>query len=485
MPVDLKGVFGKMWEMADAYKATTGHTIQKDGMAWLMSKKTWDQFCKESGSAAAGCLQPDQNKMLGCHVITSDDVPAKEVFLVMGSSNKWLQHPSGQPKTPKPKWKSNEGLVAGGSLTWNDVPISGTYTINGGGTAGSSTISVNGNIVNWTAGGGGISSGASGFYVYDSAGQNKQVYANFDLAKKKAQELGGLVNDLSSGVWWKSDNWSLIEMLGGPGAIKVGTHYVVVGGKSYHAHKSSITGEITVSESHPGGAPFNLNNIPKWWKLNDAGTIATVAYNTGETLEYAPAAFLLALKDKASKPVDIIELDGCKYKVWKFSNGAIEVKFWGKASGAGPAQSIKPQVDFAKAQSPGIYSEGQLDNVLSTFKNIKNPENPLLDKSPFTLKTQKTEKAKQETVNAILKEANLTMTINGQTGEEIMSAEEMEAVDMPIEVPDEPPKITPDDLYATIFPSNFFAPSDEEMEDLKKQLKEMPATTLTNKDNNG
>lgn len=455
MPVDLKGVFGKMWEMADAYKANVGHTIQKDGMAWLMNQKTWDSFCESSDSVPGGYLESGGKRMLGCYVITSSDVPGKEVFLVVGSSNKWLQHPSSHPKTPKPKWKPPN--IAG--LAANTVSFDEAYGVSSGSgyTFGPSNYTFGGAYVaTWNAG----PTSTDDYYVCDSTGQTKFAYASMDLSQAKAQEIGGFVKTVLHGVTvWKSPNWALIVLLGGPSAIKMGTHIVVHGGKSYQTYKSPLDGQISVSESHPGGVPFDPNNVPKWWKLNAAGTIETVAYATG-TVESAPSTLLLDLKAKMSDKAPgsmIIELNGHKYKVWKMSDGAIEAKLFGKAlltPSVGPAKNF-PHGHVAvnhPASTTTVYSDGQLDNVLSTFKTVHHhSDNPLLDKSLFTLKAQ-------------------------------------EAA-----VSEVPSKITSDDLYdavtKTYVDGQVFVPSfvmtDEQKEYLKEQLKEMPVTTIENKDNNG
>lgn len=436
MAVDLKGVFGKMWEMADAYHHNTGHTIQKDGMAWLMNKMTWELFCVSKDCLSASYIKPEMQTFMSCYVILSADVPGKEVFLVIGSSNKWLQHPSSHPKTPKPKWKSSVGVPAdnltyvggSGNLNWNFMPSSGTLIAGHGGgmSTSNSTISVS------------SSSSTTYYHVYDSSGTLNAAFTSLELAKSQAFNLGGCVylsGGGGGGPVWESKNWELIQMLGGPSAIKVGINHMGHNGKGYVAHKHT-TGAITVTENVVK-LPFDVENPPLWWKLNSAGNIETVKTPQG-TVEGPPSNLLLALQSMATKSIEVIELNGYKYKVYKGASGALEVHFYGpvfkapSAPSVGPASAIpdgytniKPKGDFSKPLGPGVYSEGQLDNVLASFKKVEHEHNPLLDTAIWTINGKKVSIAeavkqkKEEIANAL-----------GEDGEDIMEDEE-----------EEPPKV--------------------------------------------
>lgn len=95
------GVLTHLYDQLKTYKAETGTSARKDGVALLMSSETW--IALQMGPVPPiGPIPPEEvlnishRLVMGCRVITSPDPPKGDIFVVLPSSHRFLKvtHPT-------------------------------------------------------------------------------------------------------------------------------------------------------------------------------------------------------------------------------------------------------------------------------------------------------------------------------------------------------------------------------------------------------
>lgn len=128
------GVLTHLYDQLKTYKAETGTSARKDGVALLMSSETW--IALQIGPVPPiGPIPPEEvlniahRLVMGCRVITSPDPPKGDIFVVLPSSHRFLKvtHPTEVQQSPN----GVAALDSMGKVHLGVVP-SGTYTISGG-----------------------------------------------------------------------------------------------------------------------------------------------------------------------------------------------------------------------------------------------------------------------------------------------------------------------------------------------------------------
>lgn len=242
--VDLKAIFGVIWDMTSAYEANKGHHPKHDDMALLIHDVTWQQF-KNEDIGYGGFISPEASTIVGMPVITSTELPPQGVYMVMSSNSPLVNYPKGAKKHPKPKAKKvaekkpdKSEIAPGWDLLKNPLTDDSPWTVTGGGAlkVGTYNVKVGGQNVT---------------LPYDATPGEFQYAAAKSLPTTKSSGFGSEYGygGKSMGLFQQNDTaWNYGGVGQSPGPYKGVSHAMVqlvenaaFLGKQYLPHTQSVT----------------------------------------------------------------------------------------------------------------------------------------------------------------------------------------------------------------------------------------------------